>query len=177
MKLIIGLGNPGKKYYATRHNVGFLVADTLQKIFSFPDFQKKERFQAEIAEDFIGLHRALLIKPQTFMNLSGESVSSLLTFFKLPIKDILIMHDDIDLAWGSFKYTNDSRSAGHRGVQNIIDRLGTQKFSRLRIGVGPKPDQIPTDAFVLAPFTAEEIQILPTLLADAAKAVPGYLEE
>lgn len=176
MRIIIGLGNPGKKYYTTRHNVGFLVTDTIKKTFSFPEFQIKNKFQAEISEDFIGLHRTLLIKPQTFMNLSGETVSSLLSFYKLPIKDILIIHDDIDLSWGSYKYTLNSRSAGHRGVQNIIDRLGTQKFSRLRVGVGPKPENISTEDFVLSSFNREEISSLPTLFTDIVRAIPSYLE-
>lgn len=176
MKIVIGLGNPGKKYYATRHNIGFLALDTIQKTFSFPDFQLKARFQAEIAEDFVGLHRTLIVKPQTFMNLSGETVLSLLSFYKLSPKDILVLHDDIDLPWGKIKFTNDSQSAGHRGVQNIIDRLGTQKFARLRIGVGPRPQHIPTEAFVLSPFGSEEITSLPTLLSDITQKIPDCLE-
>lgn len=176
MKLIVGLGNPGKKYEATRHNIGFLAADTLQKTFTFPSFQSKDRFQSLLCEDFIGLHRVLLAKPQTFMNLSGETVSSILSFYKLPIKDLLVIHDDLDLPWGAVKHTSDSRSAGHRGVQNIIDRLGTQKFSRLRVGVGPRPETLPADAFVLTPFTRTEIETLPELLAEIVRRVPDALE-
>lgn len=177
MKIIVGLGNPGKKYYTTRHNIGFLVMDTLKETFTFPDFQLKARFQAEIAEGFIGLHRTLLIKPQTFMNLSGETVSAILSFYKLRVKDILILHDDIDLAWGTYKYTEDSRSAGHRGVQNIFDSIGTQKIPRLRIGIGPKPEQIPIESFVLSPFGTKEISDLPLFLTEIVKKIPDCLEE
>ena len=176
MKLIIGLGNPGKKYEITRHNIGFLVADTLQKTFSFPPFQNKDRFQSLLTEDFIGLHRVLLVKPQTYMNLSGEAISSILSFYKIPLKDLLVVHDDIDLSWGTLKHTSDSRSAGHRGVQNSIDRLGTQKFSRLRVGVGPRPENISTENFVLTPFTREEIATLPNLLAEAVRRIPDAIE-
>lgn len=176
MKLIIGLGNPGKQYYATRHNIGFLVADTIQKTFSFPTFQNKSRFQAEISEDFIGLHRTLLIKPQTYMNLSGESISLLLSFYKLPTRDILVIHDDIDLPWGTFKYTNNSQSAGHRGVQNIIEKIGTQKFPRLRIGVGPRPESTPTEKFVLASLGTREVEKLSDVLAQIVQIIPGHLD-
>lgn len=176
MKLVIGLGNPGKRYDTTRHNIGFLVADTLQKTFSFPAFQEKSRFRGLVSEDFIGLHRVLLIKPQTFMNLSGKSVSAFLTFYKLSAKDILVVHDDIDLSWGTIKCTRDSRSAGHRGVQNIIDAVGTQKFSRLRVGVGPRPEKMPAEAFVLAPFSRMDISQLPNLLAESVRCVPEALE-
>ena len=176
MKLIIGLGNPGKHYIATRHNIGFLALDTLQKTFGGQTFQNKARFHAEVAECFITSHRVQLIKPQTFMNRSGETVASMLRFYKLSHKDIIVLHDDIDLLWGKLKYTNDSRSAGHRGVQNIIDSLGTQKFSRLRIGMGPRPENIPTEKFVLAPFTKQEVQDLPTLLTTLTTTLPEYLK-
>ncbi len=176
MKLIVGLGNPGKQYYTTRHNIGFLVADTLQKTFTFPTFQIKSRFQAEISENFVGLHRTLLIKPQTYMNLSGETVSSLLSFYKLPTKDILVVHDDIDIPWGTYKYTQDSRSAGHRGVQNIIEKIGTQKFPRLRIGVGPRPENIPTEQFVLTPLGTKEVGELSDILTKIVQVIPEYLD-
>lgn len=176
MRLIIGLGNPGKKYYITRHNIGFLLIDTLQKTFSFPDFQSKPRFHSELTENFIGLHRVILIKPQTFMNLSGEAVSSILSFYKIPPKNILVLHDDIDLPWGTFKYTMSSRSAGNRGVQNIIDKLGTQKFPRLRIGVGPRPKHLPTESFVLSPFSKEEVSELSSLLTTLVQKIPDCLE-
>lgn len=177
MKIVVGLGNPGKQYFATRHNIGFLALDTLQETFAFPDFQEKQKFQSSITEGFIGDHRTILVKPQTYMNLSGEAVTSILDFYKLPLKDLCILHDDIDLVWGEIRYTNDSRSAGHRGVQNIIDHVGTKKFPRIRIGMGPKPSETSAEKFVLTPFTKEETHNLVPILANIAASLSKYLDE
>ena len=163
MKLIIGLGNPGKQYENTRHNIGFEIVDKLQCLFNFPGFSFNKKFSAEISEGTYPPYedKIILVKPQTFMNLSGISVRSLLDFYKLAPEDIIIIQDDIDIEIGTFKIATDSRSAGHNGVQNIINALGTQKFTRLRIGIGATTTDSPScrmgvHDFVLGTFSEEE---------------------
>ena len=197
MKLIIGLGNPGKEFVGTRHNVGFEIVDALQKEFSFPDFEFNKKFKAQISKESYpllplgeGARRAdegsadneiMLVKPQTFMNLSGTSVRSILDFHKLTADDIIVIHDDIDIKLGTFKVATDSRSAGHNGVQNIIDQLGTQKFTRLRIGVG----DITTDEeivcrlgahdLVLGKFSEDENQKISEIMPDVISEIKKLL--
>lgn len=161
MKLIIGLGNPGQEYTSTRHNIGFAIVDKLQREFAFPEFEFNKKFNAEISKGAITATEVLLIKPQTFMNLSGTTVRNILDFYKLTAADIVVIHDDIDIAIGTYKIATDSRSAGHNGVQNIIDQLGTQKFVRLRLGVGAVTTdelscRLGAHEFVLGKFSPEE---------------------
>lgn len=162
MKVIIGLGNPGAQYEGTRHNIGFAMIDKIQKEFGFPEFEFNKKFNAAVSKGSIGNVEALLVKPQTFMNLSGESVRSILDFYKLTPEDLIIIHDDLDIAAGKYKIANDSSSAGHNGVQNIIDMLSTQKFRRIRIGVGEETAEgaikcrLGAHDFVLGKFTPEE---------------------
>ena len=151
MKLIVGLGNPGKKYEGTRHNVGFIFLDKLRKELEFPEFGFSKKFTSDISIS----KENILMKPQTFMNLSGEAVRSILDFYKLSPEDILVIHDDKDIAFGEYRLADDSSSAGHNGVQNIIDNHGTQKFKRIRIGIGAETD-LPSDVFVLQKFSDEE---------------------
>lgn len=178
MKLIIGLGNPGKKYEKTRHNAGFLGADFLRKEWGFAPFVSDKKMLAEISNGVINNEKVLIVKPQTFMNHSGESVQALLQFYKLSPSDIAIIHDDLDIALGKFKVATASRAAGHNGVQNIIDTLGTQKFLRVRLGIG-KPtgndvnelngatdDRLPSHDFVLQNFSPEELTELTKLFPE-----------
>lgn len=159
MKLIIGLGNPGKKYEMTRHNAGFLYADFLRQELGFPSFVLDKKMSAEISSGKINNEKILIVKPQTFMNLSGEAVLKLLQFYKLSHSDIIVIHDDLDIALGKFKVAVSSRSAGHNGVQSIIDVLGTKNFRRIRLGICPighiRPIQ-PED-FVLQDFLPDEL--------------------
>jgi len=153
MKLIIGLGNPGEKYNDTRHNVGFEIVDAFGKKYDFPDFTFEKKFNAEISKE----KEMILVKPQTFMNASGEAVKAILDFYKLTPEDIIVIHDDLDVELGEFKIATDSRSAGHNGVQDIIEKLGTQKFTRIRIGIG-KNENIPAESYVLQKFSPEEME-------------------
>ena len=169
MKLIIGLGNPGKEYLNTRHNLGFLFVDKLQKELRLSDFANNSKFNSEIAEGFYGEDKILLVKPQTFMNLSGEAVRKILDFYKLTPADLIVIHDEIDLPSGKFKIATDSSSAGHNGVQNIIDQIGTQTFKRVRIGIGETTaDGTPScrlgvHDFVLGKISAEELEKLASI--------------
>ena len=170
MKIIIGLGNPGKKYSGTRHNVGFEFLDKLKTEFDFSEFEFNKKFNAEISTN----KEIILVKPQTFMNLSGESVRDILSFYKLSPEDILVIHDDKDIPLGEYRLANDSSSAGHNGVQNIIENLGTQKFKRIRIGVGVETN-LPSDVFVLQKFSDEELEIIKKVLDEVLKEVKKSL--
>ncbi|EKD46637.1 MAG: hypothetical protein ACD_67C00134G0001, partial [uncultured bacterium] len=119
MKLIIGLGNPGKQYENTRHNAGFILLDEIQKVLAFPEFKLDKKFNAEISEKNINGEKTILAKPQTFMNLSGQSVQAIMNFYKLSPADITVAHDDLDIKIGEWKISEDSRAAGHNGVQSI----------------------------------------------------------
>ena len=159
MKIIVGLGNPGEKYINTRHNAGFLAVDYYLKDLGVINCQSK--FNAQICELHTNGDKIFFIKPQTFMNNSGSAVREIIQFYKIdPSKDLLVIHDEKDLPFASIKTTESSGSAGHNGVQNIIDELGGQNFMRIRIGVESRePDSpIPTDVFVLQNFSEEEFK-------------------
>jgi len=179
MKLIIGLGNPGKKYEKNRHNAGFLCVDSLQKEWGFEAFTPDKKMSASISSGMLGSEKALLIKPGTFMNASGAAVQALMHFYKLSPQDILIIHDDLDIAPGAFKTTPSSRSAGHNGVQDIIDKLGTQDFFRIRLGIGHplgEPDVcISPHDFVLQNFTPEELTKLRELFPQVKEEILHWL--
>ena len=142
MKLIIGLGNPGEEYEKTRHNIGFLTIDHLRlTINTFSNWKYEKKLEAEISRGHIAscCEDVILAKPQTFMNNSGRAVKLLTTYYLLLTSDLLVLHDDLDLELGTLKLSYGSGSAGHNGVQSIIDTLGTKDFWRLRIGIGPRP--------------------------------------
>lgn len=163
MKLIIGLGNPGKQYEHTRHNAGFLALDYFMADGGWRMADLQNNFQSRILETSITGQKIIFAKPQTFMNESGRAVLEFANFYKLdPETDLLIIHDDCDLPLGAVKPALDSTSAGHKGVQSIIDLLRTQKFHRLRIGVETRDSRLdlPTEAFVLQNFTENELKIL-----------------
>ena len=164
MKLIVGLGNSGSEYANTRHNLGFLFADRLQKEWGFSEFTLSKKFSAEVTEGNCAGNKIMLAKPTTFMNLSGEAVKKILDFYKLTPEDLLVIHDDLDIAAGKYKIATDSSSAGHNGVQNIIDQLGTQTFKRIRIGIGETKDgeviacRLEAHDFVLGKITPAETE-------------------
>lgn len=165
MILIIGLGNPGEKYQNNRHNAGFIVIDEIKKLQNFPDFEFSKKFNSEISEGIYKIpdtrYKILLIKPATFMNHSGEAVRKVLDFHKLTPTDIVVIHDDLDIEIGNWKISSDISSAGHKGVQDIMDKLGTQNFKRIRLGVettgGRQNRNIPGEDFVLQDFSDEEM--------------------
>lgn len=139
MKLIAGLGNPGKEYEKTRHNIGWRVLNDLAGSFKF-----EKKFNAEITELGAGKAKLIFAKPQTFMNNSGVAVAAIAKFHKIKPENIIVIHDDMDLAFGKIKISFGSRSAGHNGVQSIIDSFDTNEFYRIRIGIGPRPHLRPT---------------------------------
>jgi len=157
MILIVGLGNPGTKYKKTRHNIGFRVLDEFQNKNNFPDFEFSKKFNSLISDGIIKRKTILLAKPQTFMNNSGISVKRLMNFYKIKSSDIIVVHDDIDLVFGTTKLSERRGSAGHKGVKSIIKELGTKDFTRLRIGIrNEKLKHKNTEKYVLEKFTEEE---------------------
>ncbi len=166
MQVIIGLGNPGEKYKNNRHNVGFLALDHILK--ELQTISCNSSFDSKICEIHMP-EKTFFVFPQTFMNDSGKAVKQILDFYKLTPKDIVVLHDDVDLPLGTIKFTDNSGSAGHNGVTSLIDYLGTKEFRRIRIGVESRENKehMPTDAFVLQDFSDEELEQIPF---DAIKA-------
>ena len=159
MKLIVGLGNPGERYQKSRHNVGFILLDKFAADNNL-NWRKVERFNSEVADYSNGL----LIKPQTFMNNSGDAVSKLVNFYKIFPDNLIIIHDDVDLPLGSVKKQKGKNSAGHHGVEDIIEKLGTKDFWRIRVGIGkPEDKNIPVDEWVLQDFGENELDIIAKL--------------
>jgi PTH1 family peptidyl-tRNA hydrolase len=158
MKLIVGLGNPGKKYEKTRHNIGWRAVDAFTAKWHFEKTQKK--FEAEIVRGKAFNEDIILMKPQTFMNLSGSAVSMAVSFYKIPLADLWVIHDEIDLAVDSLRVRLGGSSGGHNGVGSIIERLNAREFHRFRIGVGRPADETPVADYVLQPFgKLEEIHM------------------
>lgn len=153
MKLIIGLGNPGKKYEKTWHNLGFLAVENLQKEFSFEKFKNNKKLQAEIAIGKIGYEKIILAKPQTLMNNSGIAVATLTKYYKIPLESIIVIHDDIDLPLGTIRIVRNSSAGGHNGVKSIIEKLKSPDFIRLKIGVKTsRLKKVPAPDYVLEKF-------------------------
>lgn len=157
MKLIVGLGNPGKKYEKTRHNVGFMILDALReklKADGMPEWSLSTKFNAETAGATINSNKIVLAKPMTFMNASGESVGLIAHFYKLTPRDLIVVHDEKDLLLGDVRMERNRSSAGHNGVQSIIDHLGTKDFIRIRVGIASenKKKMGNTPKFVLGKF-------------------------
>ncbi len=160
MKLLVGLGNPGKNYANTRHNVGFMASNAIASKFQTSGFKFNNNFNAEISERMIGGEKIILAKPQTFMNESGKTAKAIIDYYKTPLQNITVIHDDLDIALGEYKIAQDRNSAGHKGVQSIIDNLGTKDFKRIRIGIGIEDKKIPTEMFVLENFSKEEQKVI-----------------
>ena len=166
--MIVGLGNPGRQYARTRHNVGFMALDLLCR--ELPRGTERKRFDARIVETSDSLGRVVLLEPQTFMNRSGLAVAPAARWYKVPSERILVIHDELDLPFGQLRLRPGGSSAGHNGITSIIQQLGTERFPRLRIGVG-RPEHGATIGYVLSRFQPEEERLLPDVLARAADAV------
>ncbi len=175
MRLIAGLGNPGKKYQYSRHNLGFMVIDRLSRIHQAKIFWP--RFQGRVAKTRIESEDVALLKPHTFMNLSGESVAQALNKFRLKPDKLIVIHDDLDLAIGQIKITFGGGSAGHNGIESIIDRLGVKEFHRLRLGIGKPPEKDDAVSFVLSEFGPGEMEAVERMMENACQAVRVLISE
>ena len=173
--LIVGLGNPGREYRETRHNIGFLLMDRLAVNLNarFTRLQSK----ALVASTTYQERKIILAKPQTFMNLSGKSVQGLIHFYKLPFTNILIAHDDLDLPPGTIRIRPDGGSAGQKGMSSILERLGTDEFPRLRLGVGRPPGQMQAPDYVLQDFSNSERTLISETLNRAMEAALTFVTE
>lgn len=174
-KLIVGLGNIGDKYIFTRHNVGFMLADSLayNNDFTFRENSKLKCFISNFRYDF---EDYILIKPITYMNLSGEAVRAVIDYYKIPINDILVVYDDLSLPLGKIRFRQNGTHGGHNGIKSIIQHLGTQDFARLKIGIGPQPN-LPAEVFVLQNFSKEELENLKDTLTIAKSGIFCYFKE
>ncbi len=174
MFAIVGLGNPGKDYAETRHNLGFMAINKLSKHWNIPTNKKK--FESRIGEGIVKNQKIMLIKPATFMNNSGSAVMHIVNFYKLEPNELLIIYDDIDLKLGTIRIRTKGSSGGHKGLADIINKLGTDQIPRIRIGIGKPEDNIDTIDYVLSKFTPEEKKVIDKTLEHLIDAVEYILD-
>ena len=175
MKVVAGLGNPGKKYAGTRHNVGFVVVESCAK--STGDAEWRKRFDSQCSEVRIGSETVLLVCPQTFMNLSGAAIRLILGVYKLSPADLLVVCDDMNLPTGKLRLRAEGTAGGQKGLQDTIDQLGTTKFARLRFGVGRPPEFMDAADYVLGRFGKDETDDVESAVGRAAEAVRLWVEQ
>ena len=169
MLIIAGLGNPGKEYENTRHNAGFMVMDALAEKIGADISEKKHK--ALCGKGVIGGEKVILMKPQTYMNLSGECIRQVMDYYKVDPSEFIVIYDDISLVPGGIRIRKKGSAGGHNGIKNIIAHLGTQEFPRVRIGVGEKPARMDLADYVLGHFPKEEAETMTTAFKDGAAAV------
>ncbi len=175
MKLIVGLGNIGNKYTFTRHNAGFMLVDSIA-LNSDLTFRENSRLKCIMTNLRNGVDDYLLIKPTTFMNLSGEAVRAVMDYYKIPIEDVLIVYDDLSLEIGKIRFRANGSDGGHNGIKSVIQHLGTKDVARLKIGIGPQPN-MPSEVFVLQNFSKEELETLKGALTKAKEGIACYFKE
>lgn len=174
MYIVCGLGNPGKQYEYTRHNMGFRTIDVLSEKLAAP--VKNLKFKALYGETRIGMEKVLLVKPQTFMNLSGEALREMLSYYKVEPEHIIVIYDDIDLPLGQLRVRKSGSSGTHNGMKSVIYQLQFDNFPRVRIGLG-KNEGMPLDAFVVSKPPKEEEEVLSAAIKEAAEAVVTIIEK
>ena len=167
-KLIVGLGNPGDDYMHNRHNLGFMALDDFAARSGFDSWTNKKDLQAHVAIGDIGGCRIILVKPQTFMNNSGQAVRAAIDFYKLSLADTIVVYDEVDLDYGKIQVKQGGGAAGHNGLKSVLQHVDDQ-FTRIRVGVGPKdPAQMDLADFVLQDFSSDQQEQLPTILAESS---------
>jgi PTH1 family peptidyl-tRNA hydrolase len=175
--LIAGLGNPGRKYDGSRHNIGFMVVDRLADKYGITG--SSVRNKAIVADGRIppgSANRVVLAKPQTYMNSSGDAIGPLARFYQVPPENVLVIYDELDLPFGTLRMREKGGAGGHNGMKSIINHLG-QGFPRLRLGIGRPPGRMPPAAYVLQPFGKDELPLLDEILDAAVKAIETYMAE
>ncbi len=173
MKIVVGLGNPGREYTATRHNIGFMVVSLLSRRLGAPP--PKRRFRSDLTEGLLDGEKIVLAAPQTYMNLSGHAVREVVNWYHQPLGEVLVVGDDLDLPFGTLRLRGHGSAGGHNGLASIVEQLGSQQFARLRIGIGRGPGN--AAARVLSRFSAEEEQLLPQVVGQAADAVTLWAKQ
>ncbi len=174
MKLVTGLGNIGDKYCFTRHNAGFMVIDKLA-ITKDLTFKEERKLKCFLTKYKHGTEDIILIKPTTYMNLSGEAVQLVTNYYKIDIQDVLIVYDDLSLELGKIRFRPNGSDGGHNGIKSVIKSLGTQNISRLKIGIGPQPP-IPSETFVLQNFYKDQLETLKPVLKQAISGIEYYFD-
>lgn len=177
MKLIVGLGNPGKEYEKTWHNVGFQTLDQIKDKESFSEFKAIKKYKGEVSEGKISEEKVILLKPQTFMNLSGQSIQAIAGFYKIKPQDIWVIHDELDLPLGQIRISKNSSGGGHKGVQSIIEKIGTKDFVRFRIGIKSIVTKIPAEKFVLKKISKENDKVLRSVMRTVTSAIKDAIDE
>ena len=172
--LIVGLGNPGRKYRGNRHNIGFMAADALAAAYKIES--SKVQNKAIVGNGRIQTRAVILAKPQTYMNNSGDSVGPLARYYKVPPENVLVVYDELDLPFGTIRLRERGGAGGHNGMKSIINHLG-QDFPRVRLGIGRPPGQMPVPAYVLQDFGKDDLPLLDDVLAEAIRAIETYLRE
>ncbi len=181
MKIVVGLGNPGRQYERTRHNAGFMVAERLAQRWGLGDARKAfggvvcDGLAQPPQESDSLAQRVMLLKPQTYMNCSGQSVKGAVAFYKAPLTDLLVVSDDLALMPGRVRLRPEGSAGGHNGLSDIIRLLGSDKFARLRVGIGPSPECMDSADFVLSRFREDELETIDRALALAVDAVEEWL--
>ena len=175
MKLIAGLGNIGNKYTFTRHNAGFMLADSiaLNENLTFRENSRLKcflTFMRKDGEDY------MIIKPTTLMNLSGEALRAVVDYYKIALEDILVVYDDLSLELGKIRFRPNGSDGGHNGIKSVIQHLGTPEIARLKIGIGPQPN-LPSEVFVLQNFSKEELDVMKEVLSQAKAGIACYFTE
>ncbi|MGI6678143.1 MAG: aminoacyl-tRNA hydrolase [Dehalobacterium sp.] len=174
MKIIVGLGNPGSQYEATRHNVGFMTVDLLAENLNI-EFRKQGHFSL-MGESRINGQKVLLMKPMTFMNLSGRAVRDVVDFFKIDLRDLLIIYDDMDLPPGRIRIRPGGSGGGHNGMNSIIKHLSGGQIARIKIGIG-RPEREPAEKYVLMPFPDQDWDLVKSAIEKGAQAAEDWLKE
>lgn len=174
-KLIVGLGNPGDKYFETKHNVGFMLVDQMAKSLNLT-FSHDKIFQADIASTFLNGEKVYFVKPTTFMNESGKAVHALLTYYGLDIEDLLVIYDDLDMEVGKLRFRQKGSAGGHNGIKSIIAETGTQEFDRIKIGIGRPQKGMTVVNHVLGKFSEDDYATILLTLDKVETALNHYLK-
>lgn len=175
MKLIIGLGNPGKQYEKTRHNIGFDIIDKLSKRNNIP--LNEAKLKGIYGKGMINSQKVILLKPLTYMNLSGECIKAIMDYYKIETEDIVVIYDDLDLPVGKIRLRQKGSAGGHNGIKSTIAHLGTQQFNRIRVGIDRPRNGMAISDYVLGKFTNEENGILQDVIINCAAACENWMEQ
>jgi len=178
LKIVIGLGNPGSKYEFTRHNIGFRIVDSLARDMGI-EFNKVKSYYSLISRGMINNHKVMLVKPQTFMNLSGRAVNRVVSYYKIPLQDLLIVYDDLNLELGQVRIRKKGSSGGHKGIESIMQYLNSEDIPRLRIGVGNPSLNYNFDcvSYVLSNFNNDEEDKIAEVIQLSTEAVKTIIED
>ena len=174
MFLIAGLGNYPKEYDLTRHNIGFMCVDNIAEKYG-ADFKTENKFKADISSCIINNEKVILVKPLTFMNLSGEAIQKVVSFYKIEPEKIFVIFDDLSIELGKFRFRANGTDGGHNGIKSIINLIGTKDFPRLKVGIGPQPQYMKAEDFVLQKFSNEQMDLLNKVVLKSVEATEDFL--